>query len=359
MSNGVLIFKYMSAEDLLQLKEKMQDDLNFRIYLLCHKLYNLECVYEIFKNIDIDLSRITFVVAGIEKSPSDTIFYKKQVQQFILEANYNEIIYTKTYNEKLEGKATENKFNLFFIVEFLKFLLAPVYFLKINLEKLKINQFVWLLRIFELVSFFLFLINFSKLKILAISQKLAIKIYYLGRHLLLMSGFKSFGVFVDMYFFVKRTLLKLHNLLRVIVIKLFYLIRHLFLMSGFKSFGIFVDTYYFIRHILLMSVFKTYGFAIDCFYFIRHIVLVSVSKTYGVFVDAYYLIRLFCIRLFYKNRHFILMLFYKSYGFCVDSYYFIIRRYLFIARIYFFIKDKLLFIYNTIFRRYIFFVFIK
>ena len=61
--NGYFYFKAHSVEVIGQLSIQMKCDLHFRIYLLCHNLFDLVTEYKKLVDAGIDLSRITFILS--------------------------------------------------------------------------------------------------------------------------------------------------------------------------------------------------------------------------------------------------------------------------------------------------------
>ncbi|MFZ3229160.1 MAG: hypothetical protein WA160_03060 [Pseudobdellovibrio sp.] len=352
-ARGFLYYCYFSKLDIQKIKEKLDKDLNYRIYFVCHNFMDIKQEFQKIIDVDMDISRITFLISNYGQISS--LHSQKNIQSVLPETKYNEFIIANTFKKiKISTKNnSESRFNLsfYFFISTAKFLLAPLQFLKMQLLIFKISRFVWLTRFNELIYFIVYLIKWVIFKLFGVFVDLyqifrvgLIKMFYLIRHMFLMSGFKSFGVLIDLY-----------QIFRVGLIKFFYLIRHMFLMSGFKSFGVLVDAFYFVRNIILKTISSSrylqvkvrsiyqiliinlYHWLrillINLYFKFRHVLLMSGFKTYGVSVDLYQIVRVFGIKLFYRTKHLFLMSGYKLFGFAVNTYH--ILRVIFIKLFYF------------------------
>jgi len=258
---GFLYFIKASSQNLFELKQKMDQDLQFRIYLICHYFFNVFDEFKKLRDHDMDLSRVTFIVgADFDRS---ALHSKEYLKAKISEIKYNEVFYSKSeFKIKKQSSRQRTWFQAYFLIQVLKIILSPLSYVKHIYQKAKISNFVWFLRFKELISVVLYFLNEL------------FQVRFFIRHIVLMSGFKSFGLIVDSYQFLKRNAMRLG-----------YFIRHIVLMSGFKSFGLIVDSYqflkrnaiqalvagYFIRHIVLMSLYKSHGWSIRIFYFSCHL----------------------------------------------------------------------------------------
>ncbi|MBC7465878.1 MAG: hypothetical protein H7256_07785 [Bdellovibrio sp.] len=277
VSEGFLYFKSHDAEQILKLKKVMDSVLTYRVYYLCHNFLDIRSEFEKLQNADIDLTRITFLVTRYGQVQS--LHSNKTVQDLIKGAIYNEIIFVNPYLKPKTTSLVESKsgmaINIFFIMRLFKIVLAPGYFFKRQIEILQVSNFVWFLRFHELFQF----------------------IYFIAA----VSVFKMYGFGVDIFYLV-----------RVGFIRALFGIRHLILMTGFKSFGIFVDGYQIARSAFNLGI-DAYNFTsshikiffIRSLFFIRHLLLMTMYKTYGFCVDIFYFAKASGIQLFNLFRHLI------------------------------------------------------
>lgn len=328
-TEGFLYFQVMSSDQIVGLKSRMDQDLFYRIYFVCHGYFDIRNEYQKLLDAGIDLLRISFLISNHGKAPN--LSHKKTVHQTLKNAVYNEaIVVNPQKSVKRSPKKVKNINHFFFVFSLFKFLLTPTYFFKTKLEKLKVSQIVWLLNCKELFLFFYFFVG--KMMGLSIDvghfvsrvTKLAIiRLGYLIRHILLMMGFKSFGILIDL----KNWIIEF---CKVKLLRFVFSIRHFILMAAFKTFGLLVD----IKNSVIGPI-KLYG--IRCMYLFRHVLLMAGYKTWGLSVDNYHLIKNFCssnivkvkvafIRLIYLIRHVVLISYYKCMGIVIDSYHFTVRN---------------------------------
>ena len=315
-SDGFLYFRSFEINQVKIIKAKMEMNLNYRIFFLSHTLLDIRHEFEKLKSLDIDLARISFLVSN--PFQLSNIHTKKVIHAILPETAYCELIIVRPHIQpKQIRNSKENKafgINLFFIISLLKVFLAPGYFLKRQLERMRVNNFIWFIRFEEFILFIYFVASFVIFKLFGfvvdtyyLFRLGVIKSLYIIRHLILMTGFKSVGVFVDAY-----------QVCRTWFIRLGFVLRHLILMTGFKSFGVVVDTYQLLRTGIIRM-----GF------YIRHFTLMTIFKTFGLFVDTYYILKaalvhtqqfskLFTIRSFFIIRHVVIMAGVKTYYFVKD-----------------------------------------
>lgn len=370
---GFFYFTYLSHDVIEKIKTKMQKDFSYRIYFLCHSFFDCQGEYQKLIDQGIDLTRVSFLISSFGRVSQ--VLTKKNVQSFCQEISYNEIIFVNPFKkvekkEKVERNLAEYATKLFFA--FLKIVLQPLLFLRIQLSRLKGQNIIILNRIFELFDFVVMIAKFPFLKsyglcvdginfvirakdnvvmrafyflrkqmltffyrAIGTSKVAGIKSFFVLRHAIVMSLVKSFGLAVDSYYKSKVGLIWVRNLVHVGLIRFGYLIRHLLLMAGFKSFGVFVDIKnaieygfrvfgvrigYFLRHIGLMSAYKMQGFFVDSFYFLVRICHFFAGIYYSL-VAIGGLLRIHIVRGFFAIRHLFLMGFYKTFGLAVDIFY--------------------------------------
>lgn len=377
---ALLVFRYLSANE----KEWIEQNPQVRLYVLLHKLIDLSYLHEIFKD-----KAQSYFVAEMSSNEKKIRPFHEVRRHF----DSSRLLRLSVRKDEDSSQQKKEKFQwpVFFLL-IVNALVNPIGELKRYSVHLKYSNLRVVHRSLELIIFFHYLLVEFLSKPIGTMRVFLIKLGFIFRHILLMSGFKSFGIFVDVKNLIIRlkkpiqiSAFKLYGLgvdtlnfvlrSKIIFIKIGFLIRHLLLMMGFKSFGVFVDSWnfvarsriifikiaYFFRHIFLMTVYRLFGLLVDLwnfvmrleapliriFYAIRHLVLFILNKSYGLFVNLFYLIerlKVPLIKLSYWLRHIVLMIFFKSYGLLVDLFYFIwglayYKIYLFLHyRVFYFIK---------------------
>lgn len=348
-SQDVLIYRYLSEEELNHLKNNKSDQ---RYHVLLHKYIDINYIRE---NINIARDNLCFLVGYTKSANIQSYHYirKNWTHPNIAKINLN-----------IEQIDSENKkdslFNMpVFLLYLFKILINPVNELKRYSILLKYSNLRILTRFIELLIFieFIFKAIIIKISTLAIQQiyyksifliglfrVLLIKIGFLIRHILLMFGFKSFGVFVDSYYFVTRCKDKFldkvvypiwdfliykfgHFLYYKIGYFLYFKIGHFlyYKIGYFLYYKVGHFLYYKIGHFLLYKIghflyykigyflyYRIFSFIvvdiiylnlIDVYYFTRHIFLMSLFKSYGMFYDsATFLYRISKLYLLYPFR---------------------------------------------------------
>lgn len=320
-----LIYRYLSDEELQQLKFGQNKN---KYYIMFHKYLDAEYLKDILTEFD-DLHFL------IEYSNSQHIQSYHFVRKQWPNHNYIKI------NTQLDQKEKENRsgqsIQLPVILLFLaKILVNPLNELKRYSILLKYSNLRVLSRALELFIFIDFVIRAVILKTLKISVQqvyyktvfimgifkiVLIKLGYLVRHILLMCGFKSFGIFVDSFNFLVR--LK-NTLVDFFVYKLwhfiFYKLIHFmyYKIIHFMYYKVFYFIYYRIIYYIVVDL--IYLKSIHLYYIIRHIVLMSVYKTYGFCYDMV----LLCYRI---TKLYLLFPLRKSYWFVTYQYNTRIKKY--------------------------------
>ncbi len=258
---GYLVHKYVSIEEENYIKSCVEQNLNFKVFVLAHRLFDFALVLEKLSQLGIPSERFTLVC--LETRSKSLIYSEPELkrQLFLSSTNYEKLVLSRPFKKHARVvesmESTEITILPFFIINFFTALLNP-------LEQFKNSHFLWLNRLYELFAF----LGFQK----TIFKPALFRL----RHSSLMTGYKSYGFFVDSFNFILST--------KVVFIKTYYFMRHILLMSVFKSYGLAVDlfyavdriiraSYYPVRHAILMSIFKSYGFILDVIYFIRRFVL--------------------------------------------------------------------------------------
>lgn len=251
---GLIYFAAFQQVQLQALKNQMEINLTFRIYLLCHNYYDCATEYEILKNIGIDVHRITFLASHYINSKEIKSIGSLQSQ--IKDMMYREVFYVNFYKpEKLRkiSRVWSTLTHSYFVLGLMKWILAPF---KMTQEKVGHLNLAWFHRLKELIQCIFYFIN-------------AI------RRFVLMLGFKSFGLLVDEYHVIRVRLIRGGYRLRHFVLISFskrYFFRHIILIGFSKR--------YLIRHFALMSFFKTYGIGVYLFYASQKTILYPFFKIY-------------------------------------------------------------------------------
>lgn len=155
----------------------------------------------------------------------------------------------------------------------------------------------------------IFLVTSSQNGIRLFWYKICCPLYYVSRHILLMAVYKSYGVTYDLYTWINRQLILLvtssQNGMRLFWYKicypLYYVSRHLLLMTIYKSYGVIYDLYRLAergvllvisqvhqgRDFIKLQIWNTLWYRICCplYYRGRHLLLMTVYKIYGFFFD--------------------------------------------------------------------------
>lgn len=297
-SENILLYRFLSDEEINFIRHQSQKR---RYYVLAHRHLDLEHI----KEIGINYTQL-WVICDYMQSPlfKNADFVKKSLNT----KNLLRIKFEKTKNKSQLPESEPTSSVPVFVLYALKAMLSPAQEAKRITEYLKQSNIRILYRVAELIDFCHFLVQAG-----IINQ--FVRLYYLVRWI---AGF-----------------------IRVLLIKMGYGIRHLLLMSGFKSFGFFVDGYNFIvrcKDAILQVVWYRF-----CYYLYFDILKPAAEKIWQLIVYLlyyklghflYYRIGYFLyfvvwcgIRDFflYQVRHAVLMVLFKGYGLVYDIWMWIRR----------------------------------
>ncbi|MBY0553523.1 hypothetical protein K2P97_03270 [bacterium] len=270
-SQDFLIYKYLTAEELALLKTH---DAESKYYVLLHKY--IDSSY--FKDsLQISTDQLFFLADFTRYSDIQSYHHvrKQWPKQNIIKINSH----SNDVEKYVQSSSTLHLPVL--LLYLLKILVNPVNEFKRYSILLKYSNLRLLSRAIELVLFLDFLFKIIVIKTLKI-------LWYQG-------------VFIS-------------GIIKIIVIKFGFLIRHILLMCGFKSFGLFVDTFNFLVRgkdfLVNLLVYQIWHFL---FYKVGHIIYYRFI--YYVAIDLVYLNS---INIYYVTRHAVLMTAYKSYGLLYD-----------------------------------------
>lgn len=322
---GFLVYKYLSLEDIISLSNKVKRDINFKIYILAHRLFQFKDVVETMLQNQIPSDRIVFIC--FSSHLNCVVFNEAElVLKFRSTFIGHEIILltSRALPRKVKSKAKVFRIP-YFLIHFFKVILSP-------LQTIQLTQMIWIKRLIELVDF----IQFQKMKL---SPGLNF-----FRHSTLMTTFKSYGLMIDCYNFFDRNLVKIYY---KYILKLFYLGKQGLTLPFYRLampfyYKVILAAYSGTRHRLLMTIYKSYGLGIDLFYFlerfykkyfytllsslraafnlVRHGLLMTIYKSYGLGVDSFYLLERWSKKSYYALSHALLICYFKSWGFFVDTY---------------------------------------
>lgn len=245
-AEAVLLYRYLSEEELLQLQAAAPTV----FYILPHKLFDRDYIKKTL------LPRVP--QAGFISDFSGTSF----VHGFNLvkkEFKVGNILRLKsTGHQNNENESGSRGVQLPVLILFLlKIFMNPVNEIRRYSLLLKYSNLRILSRFLELFLAIDFVLNAVILKTL---RQLLIRVWYSSNFIL--------------------------GLFRVALIKLGFGIRHVFLMSGFKSYGILVDVYYSVLRVgQFVLYFLYYRVLLRGLAYLRHVVLISSFRFYGLFFD--------------------------------------------------------------------------
>lgn len=259
-AGDILIYKFLSESEIEKLASQARN-----CYVLAHVFYDLEFLQnKLLKNSQANVYHI------VERSNSTHVRKLDEVKSLVHGKNYFFIKSSGLKKEDAEIKRSNSVLPLFLLLV-IKVIMNPINEVRRYIQILKFSKLRLISRSVELVLFINYLFKSFFNILVAIIRRL----YYIG-------------VFVL-------------GLLRVLGIKLFFLIRHLLLMSGFKSFGVFVDTYNFLARckdkFLDIFVYKLLHFL---YYKVIYFLYFSIVKKTAEFI--YYRLLHF---IYYKIIHFI------------------------------------------------------
>lgn len=287
---AVLLYRYLSEEELHRLEGCVAQSSSVVFYVLPHKL------------LDRDYIKTTLLPrlpqAAIISDFSSTAF----VHSFNLvkkEFKVGNILRLKSTGQKqIESDSEQPRIQLPVLILFLlKIFMNPIneirrYSLLIKYSNLRfLSRFLELFLALDFVVSAVFLkflrhlvsrLWYSSIYLMGLMRVMLIKLGFGIRHIFLMSGFKSYGIIVDVYFSVIRwTFRGLYFL--------YYGVGYFLYFDVFSRGG--HATYAFVRHALLISIFKLYGLIFDfctfSYRFTKLILLFPVFKIYWFLAFQY------------------------------------------------------------------------
>lgn len=289
-TEAVLIYRYLSNEELEIIKFNRQ---NIKYYILPHRLLDINYIQ---KSIVANISNSSIIADCSNSSSVQNYGYLKEI---FSTKNILRISSINRQTDKNNKKNDSSRLPVVFLF-LIKALINPVNELKRYYILIKYSNLRMLSRFIELLLFFDFIIN-------------AIII-------------KSFKL-VSVYIYYKTNFLA--GLLKVMLIRLGFGLRHILLMTGFKSFGFFIDSYYILVRIkkFVYSVYDRlfyfiyYRFIYFLYYKVFYFIYYNIFKAffsffyYKLFYFLYYRVGYY---LYYQTRHFLLMSAFKTYGIVYD-----------------------------------------
>lgn len=302
-TEAVLIYRYLSNQELEIIKFNRQ---NIKYYILPHRLLDINYLQQdIIANI-----KNAFIIT--DYSNSSFVQNYSYLKNIFNTKNMLRITSVNMLAEKNSTKDDSLQLPVF-ILFLIKVLINPVNEIKRYYVLIRYSNLRMLSRFIELLLFLDFIINailiksvksvlnyiYYKANFLAgVLKVMLIRLGYLFRHILLMSGFKSFGFVADCYYF----LIRIKDHIHVIYDKLVYYIYYRFIyFLYYKVFGFFYYDllkkfiyfiyfkicyflYYKVKHFLLMAAFKTYGIIYDfvtlSFRFVKLVLMYPFFKVY-------------------------------------------------------------------------------
>lgn len=316
-ADAVLLYRYLSDTELDIIKNA---DRPLKYFILAHK--NLDLSY--IKKIGLSPTQIV-VLCGQINSPS--LKNKSSVSKVIDTKNFSSL---RSVVAQSKTGRKESDLPLIFLL-LIKFFVSPINSVKGFVSRLKHSNIRVLDRFVELVYFAIFILNailwkyarilgggawYSFDKCIVLLRVCAIKIGFGIRHVLLMTGFKSFGVFIDTsHAFIRMW----DKFMDFVVYKFLYRIyyRGIFAFGVFCFYRVLVPMWQFISYKILIKSWNFFWY--KCVFFLYY--RVGYFLYYNVWFYLYYVILTNIGHFFkYQVRHFILMSLYKIYGLLYDMW---------------------------------------
>lgn len=306
-SENVLLYRFLSDEEVQFIREHSSER---KYYVLAHRFLDLGHIHET----GIPYTQL-WAICDYMNSP--LLKSSEYVRESLNTKNLLRLQLEKP-QKKAETDSTPSSPVPVLFLYLLKALLSPVQEAKRLLEYLKHSNVRILNHFAELIDFTRFLLG--TLFVVAFYGRVVLPLYYRSRWFL--------------------------GLMKVLLIKLGYALRHILLMSGFKSFGLFIDIYQlavrakdmFMGYMWYRGMYRIYyGLLVPAWDWLRlnigHYLYYTVySGTrdlllyrvghflyYRIGYYLYYVVLLALRDFFrYRVRHGVLMLLYKSYGLSYD-----------------------------------------
>lgn len=305
---AVLLYRYLSEYELAELKNSSPE---IKYYVLPHRLFGRDYIKNQLLSI---VPQAVFIADYSESSSVQTYNLVKN------EFNTKNIFVLKSLGLKnTSGTDRGSQIQLPVIILFLlKIFMNPVNELKrfsvlLRYSNLRILRrvlelflaadFVFNAVIFKSVRLILLHSYYKSNYLVGILKVILIKSGFAFRHVLLMTGFKSYGFAVDRYYQMIRPAanfiyLRILDLLQFLYYRVLYFLYYKF--------------FYFLYYTVLMYFFR---------YRVRHAILITGFKSYGLIYDI-------CMATYRFGKLKLMFPFFKIYWFCVFQYNKRIKKYI-------------------------------
>ncbi len=336
----ILIYRYLSEKELSTLKNAVSGK---KYYILPHKMFDL--IY--IKSKIMNLLPQAYVVTDLSEGSS--LRSGRLVKSRLAPKNIVNMKSVGANHKSGDGQKSGARLPVLLLFLF-KIFINPISELRRLSILIKYSNLRWISRILELVFAIEFVVNAVVIKhaklllihtyyksnyLRGVLKVVVIRAGFAFRHLILMSGFKSYGFFVDKYYQVIKPTQKF------VIYRVAYFLYYRVLY--FLFFNVFYFLYSQIRLALILFYYRVlYFLFFNVFYFLySQIRLALILFYYRVLYFLYNRIRMGLILFYYRVlyflfytifnffrfqvRHFILISAFKIYGWMYDSALFLYR----------------------------------